>query len=129
MKTRSGFVSNSSSSSFIIAFRKGEEFIDFTDMLYDLECSDHTEDTHSGSVGKREVVERFEEGWFNGNVNEVVDDKGQTYSDVYTNIFAVDEDDWEIMDFQLAYSDRSLRQIMAYAAKNGDLSILFQMNT
>lgn len=114
MKIREGFISNSSSSSFIIAYNKeqnkcphcGRCDVDILKMIK--ECTDNDGDTEVRVEGKEEVIQYIQENWWD-------------YTDIIKKIKAVN--DMEIALIDVSYHDNTINLILQ---NNKDIKIIYQ---
>ena len=79
MKKRSGFVSNSSSSSFILRFKEEPTFDNIKGALFSGE-GDYVESEYQGSVKVNDVVREI--------LSECCEDKGRTFGGIFNGILS-----------------------------------------
>ena len=120
MKIRNGFVSNSSSSSFIIAYKvdKCPHCGRSDDLEFHIKNSEniHSNDTEIYASGKKDVVEYIENcGWTSLQEKVSLED-----------IKKLNEDIWKIMFFNVDYDYvDSLTSILSKMKNNGNLIVIF----
>ena len=104
MKIRQGFVSNSSSSSFIVAFKDsepckacGRKNLNIADLIE--RSSDYYDDNHVRANGKKEVLEYvLKEGW--PEDKKLIDDIKKL------------SDDYSVVYVSVSYHDATLRGLI-----------------
>jgi len=125
MKIRNGFVSNSSSSSFIVAIKKepnkcehcGRSDPNILDAIRQ-KGNCWGEETEIEAVGTDNVLEFVEEiGEYNG---------GEYTREIKANINPYDNEDWELAAFYISYRDEVLKEMIENAKISGSIVILHE---
>lgn len=125
MKMRNGFVSNSSSSSFLIAIHKpydccpecGKQNVEFLDLIakHDYDATD----TEINGIGAEHILYKLgraiREGWESNNyyrnkIEEVSQYKGDR--------------DWLVADISISYHDEKLNELFNTLVKEGKIKLI-----
>ena len=118
MKERNGFVSNSSSSSFILAIKKGEVCPECgrsdPSLLEAIEkYHDYNDDNEVKGVGAEHILYELNreerEGWPRSNANELK----KTIAEYE------DKEDWTIVEISISYHNEELNDLLSKLLKNG----------
>ena len=118
MKIRNGFVSNSSSSSYIIALRNnnkpcphcGRKDPNLLDMIES--SSMHTDDNHNNYIGAKDVMEN--------SLNYISEEERK---EIIEKIKAYNEE-WIIADISVSYHDEVIRTVLNNLEQSGNMKIL-----
>ena len=123
MKTRIGFVSNSSSSNFIVAYKKGDEVFDFRKVIdCALKCFGASGDMEVFETKKKEIVREFKAGWmFDADDDGECEDNKIWVNSVVSKIKETDELYWNFIMFELSNNDILIETIMKEMERSGDL--------
>jgi hypothetical protein len=123
MKIRMGFISNSSSTSFVVVYKKSEYFpgickkIDLFDLIEYSEQKDfETEITYTD---KEEICQYFKEDY------KLDDDE---YSDLVQKIEEMDKEKEGIMLFTMSYHNTLIKRMMNAMEELGEIKILYEEN-
>jgi hypothetical protein len=118
MKVRNGFVSNSSSSSFIIAYRKDDSdthicptcgsYLGFLKLLDIMERGsyDHSGCSKIEARGIDNIVSKHDYGYGEKSYGEELKDEIMEF------LKDKKENDWEILEVQISYLDKELKDMM-----------------
>ena len=126
MKIRNGFVSNSSSSSFIIAIKQinipcphcGSKDPDFLNMIE--QSNNYIDDNRVNTKETKETLDYIEENektWMDPEEYKKLED---TLSKLYRN------NDWVVVNISLSNHDENLRKIMDNMVSSGNAEILYK---
>ena len=129
MKIRNGFISNSSSTSFIIAYKNASKSsglckrINLEDFIEYAEAADN----NCGNTGircpstKEGVVTSFSHWVSYSFLNK---DEKEKNLKILEEMKSMDEDTWNFIRFDLSYHDRIARTILSIMVEDGDARIL-----
>ena len=123
MKNRKGFVSNSSSSSFILAIKKdaskcehcGREDIDFLQLVRDAGESDY--ESSINEVGAEGVIYDIKNDWCDDDDKKFVIDKIEDKNRDKT---------YQIVSISISYHNAVLNKILKGMVESGSLEILYE---
>jgi hypothetical protein len=126
MKTRSGFVSNSSSSSFIIALKQTKEVCphcgrsdpDFLDLIEGMGNSGS--DYESTQLISRSSQD-LESSWADQYVKRFMTDN----QDVIEKAKLLESEGWTIAHIEVSYHDQPTHDIMSSLDRSGNLKVLW----
>jgi hypothetical protein len=124
MKTRTGFVSNSSSSSFIVAQKRKATYklTDIFRVSENPEC--YSSETRITQVGKKAVVAGLEEERDDGREEGEEDEDGNEYwAKLFDQVNAV-SDEYSVLSGWMDHCDETARKVMRLMEKNGDLIVI-----
>ncbi len=122
MKTRNGFVSNSSSSSFIIALKSnnnpcptcGRKDLDFLDMIK--KVNPYSDDNKVDAVGEEEILHYYKREAFYYDDNSINELKAKM--DKYS------DKEWKLAAISISYHDEILRQMKDNLVSSGNMEII-----
>lgn len=127
MKIRNGFVSNSSSSSYVIAIKVtneacphcGRKDPDFLDVIDRAEGYD-SDRSHVNAKGIENVIEYWKTdkaSWFDEDGCKEILKKLEKYK--------YDVTDWTVADIQICYHDDTLKTIFNNMRSSGNLKVIY----
>ena len=124
MKTRQGFVSNSSSTSFIVAFKKdvnkcdhcGRSDPDFLRILKEMLDKNWSEDSIIENIGIESVLFALEHPDFSEPRKDIIDAVKE-----YSN-----KPDWTVAQFSISYHDDFLNDLLSGIEKSGNGVVLLR---
>ena len=124
MKTRIGFVSNSSSSSFIIAVRKRENEQNLIDVLEKM--SEHKpfylgEDSAIRAVGQGAILDMLKK-WAEEDECEIEPDQ---YGLINAQDDYLDESKWDVAWIDVGYSEHFFAALLGEIEKCGDIRVIY----
>lgn len=114
MEIRTGFVSNSSASSFIVALSPACDHNDFLDLFHPAHCD--SEATEVFSRDYDHIIESLEDDW-RGWSNDV--------RDATAEMNGLRDLGWEIVYLRISYHDHKALDMLDTKIKHGDLKTLF----
>ena len=120
MKTRNGFISNSSSSSYVVAVKRknkcphcGRKDPDFLDEI--LKKSSLMNDTAVADMGMEGILENRRVQWcWNDDELKNLEEKMKKF-----------EEEWQLADIEISYHDTDLHGLLHVGIKAGEIEVLF----
>ena len=130
MKIRKGFVSNSSSTSFIVAYKRKDSAeglckkVDLNDLIEKMAVADrYSEGTDVTAYGKESVINHL-------NRKEKLDWRSdlskKELEESLRKIKEMDETVWEFLFFDLSYHNDVARNILDAMIEQGDVQVFFR---
>ena len=128
MKTRSGFVSNSSSASFIVAVKKNEKCptcgrsdVDFLDLVEAMGTNADYEDTELKARGAQEIWNR----WKKDILQYSDDEQKKRYTDLFGLMQEAEQKGYKVGEVEISYHDSSTENLMREMQSRGSLVMIW----
>ena len=132
MKIRQGFVSNSSSTSFVVAYKRKDraegfcKAVDLNDFIEKMAVADrYSEETDVIAYGKKDVTNYINR---KENLDWRSDSSKKELEESLQKIEEMDETVWEFLCFDLSYHNDVARSILDAMIEQGDVKEFFRDN-
>jgi len=132
MKIRNGFISNSSSTSFVVAYKKAESAaglcrdLDLHKVMEYASFQSLNDETDVHAWKKKEIIDKFMMTWLDDNY--IDKNERPSIREVLSEIEEIDESEWNLLMFDLSYHDEVTSKILKIMERDGDIKVLFKRN-
>jgi hypothetical protein len=129
MKIKFGFISNSSSTSYVVAINKKDEepcphcgqkklSIDIIDLITNFE--NINDDNDVKARGNDEIINYINKNW---GPNYLIENKG-----ILEELFKYDEGDWQTYMISLSYHNETLNKLLKDMINAGTIHVIYNEN-